>query len=116
METVPTLYIILFFIGLIILMIITSLFLQRRGVIAIINNFRKKNALAADNAIVYDEVGIKHQHVLFKKRDYKQQALQFLITIEVIRSTETGGLYLSETKLASINRESTMLTKILLPK
>ena len=116
MDTATTIYVILFFITMILLMILVSVFLQRRAVIAIRKIFHEKNALSAENAIEREELGIRHQHALFKKRDYKLQAVQVLMNIEIIQTTEAEQLYFSEEKLDSLRREGSKLVKILLPK
>lgn len=115
-ENNATLFVLLFFIGFIVVVFITSLFLQRRSVISVIKTFRSKNAFDENNTISQAEVGIRPQHALLKKRDYKLQALQFLINVQIIRATEAGMLYLSEETLASLSREGSTLAKILLPK
>ena len=115
-ENNATLFVLLFFISFVVVVLITSLFLQRRSVISVIETFRRKNAFDEESAISQEEVGIRHQHALLKKRDYKLQALQFLINVQVIRATESGMLYFSEEALASLSRESSKIAKILLPK
>ncbi len=115
-ENNATLFVLLFFVGFIVVVLLTSLFLQRRSVISVIKTFRKKNACDENRAISQEEIGIRPQHALLKKRDYKLQALQFLINVQVIRATEAGMLYLSEETLATLSRESSKIAKILLPK
>lgn len=115
-ETVTTFYVILFFVCVVGLIFVLSLFMQRRAVNYVVGKFREKNALKAENGIEHDELGIKHQHALIKKRDYRPQALQLLMQMNVVKSTDEGRLYFSEDKYASIDRESSPLVKILLPK
>jgi len=116
METATTVYVILLFAAFILLMLLLSIFLQRRAVITIRKIFHEKNALIANNAIDREELGIRHQHALIKKRDYKLQAVQFLMNIQVIQTTEADKLYFSEKRLESLRSEGSKFVKIILPK
>ncbi len=115
MDT-TSLYVLLFFVFMITSMLLLSTFLQRRAVIVIRKLFHKKNALTAENAIDPEELGLKHQHALLKKRDYRRQAVQLLMNIQVIRTTEDDKLYFSEEKLTSLREEGSKLVKIMLPR
>ena len=97
---------ILFIILLIILFILSFLFLPywltMRTIPKVIKVFRKKNAVGEKNAMTVEELELKPKSILrrmFTRRDYSQQALQFLIRADVVDITEEGKFFLNDEKL-----------------
>ena len=97
---------ILFIIGLVILFILSVIFLPywliMRAVPKVIKAFRQSNAVGAKNAMTVEELGLKPKSIfqrMFTRRDYRQNALQFLIRADVVDITEEGKFYLNEEKL-----------------
>ena len=84
----------------------------KRAIPQVIRIFREHNAIGIKNAKTIDELGLQPRGVLqqmFKRRDYKQYAVNALMRVEIIQMTEDGRLYLSEERLsgAGIERPST---------
>jgi len=78
--------------------------MMKRAVGRVIKIFRNNSAIDARSAKTIDELGLSPRTRLqgmFRGRDYKPQALNFLIKAEVIQLTEDGRVYLSEDKLAA---------------
>ena len=78
--------------------------LMKRAFSNVIKIFRQHNAINDKNAKTIDELGLRpptFTQRMFRARDYKPQALDFLIKAEIVQMTEDGKLYLSEDKLAS---------------
>ena len=78
--------------------------LIRRAISSVIQIFRQHNATTVKSAKTIDELGLGSQPIvkrIFRRRDYKPQALQILMRTEVVQTTEDNKLYLSEEKLAS---------------
>ena len=78
--------------------------LSRRAIFQVISIFREHNAIGIKNAKTSDELGFRQRSMLegiFRRRDYKLDALTALIKAGVIQMTEDGRLYLSEEKLLS---------------
>lgn len=78
--------------------------MTRRAMSRVIKTFRMNNALDKSTARTVDELGLRPRTMLqnmFRSRDYKPQALNFLMKAEIINTTEDGKLYLSEEKLTS---------------
>ncbi|MGI6574659.1 MAG: hypothetical protein ACOX3A_02120 [bacterium] len=94
-------------------------FLMRKAVRQVIKIFRAKDALTIDTAKTVQELGIIPQTALdrlFKKPDYKPQAVQLLFNNNIVCLTEDNRLYLAESKLATIDRQkSGLVLKYVLP-
>lgn len=97
---------ILFIILIIILFILSVIFLPywlvMRAVPKVIKTFRQKNAIGASNAMTIEELGLKPKSIFqrfFTRRDYRQNALQFLIRADVVDITEEGKFFLNDEKL-----------------
>jgi hypothetical protein len=97
---------ILFIVLIVILFILSVLFLPYwltiRTVPRVIRQFRQKNAVGENNAMTIDELELKPKSIfrrMFTRRDYSQNALQFLIRADVVDITEEGKFFLNEEKL-----------------
>ena len=78
--------------------------MMRRAVGHVIKIFQRNNALDAKTAKTIDELGLSPRTMLqnmFRTRDYKPQALNFLMKGEIIQITEDGKLYLLEERLGA---------------
>ncbi|HUV55962.1 MAG TPA: hypothetical protein VMV84_01890 [Dehalococcoidales bacterium] len=78
--------------------------MMKRAVGRVINIFRNNSAIDARSAKTIDELGLRprtRMQGMFRGRDYKPQALNFLIKAEIVRMNEDGKLYLSDDKLAA---------------
>jgi len=78
--------------------------LIRRAISSVIQIFRQHSATDVKSARTIDELGLGPRPMakrIFRRRDYKPQALQILMRAEVVQMTEDDKLYLSEEKLAS---------------
>ena len=78
--------------------------LGKRAISRVIKIFQEYNALSIRNAKTIDELGLTPPTKLqsmFRRRDYKLQALDLLIRSDIIKVTEDNKLYLSEEKLLS---------------
>ncbi|HEY50503.1 MAG TPA: hypothetical protein G4O20_01700 [Dehalococcoidia bacterium] len=97
---------ILFIILIVILFILSVIFLPywlvMRAVPKVIKAFRHNNATSASTARTIEELGLKPKSIfqrMFTRRDYRQNALQFLIRSDVVDITEEGKFFLNEEKL-----------------
>lgn len=97
---------ILFIALLVILFILSVLFLPywliMRAVPKVIRAFRQKNAVGENNAMTIEELELRPKSIfrrMFTRRDYSQNALQFLIRADVVDITEEGKFFLNEEKL-----------------
>ncbi len=97
---------ILFIILIVILFILSVIFLPywliMRAVPRVIKAFRQNNATSAGTARTIEELGLKPKSIfqrMFTRRDYRQNALQFLIRSDVVDITEEGKFFLNEEKL-----------------
>jgi hypothetical protein len=97
---------ILFLVLIIVLFIATMLFLPQfllaRSIPKVIRIFREHNAVGASNAKTLQELGLQPKSMfqrMFSRRDYKPQALQFLLRATIIEMTEDGKVYLNEENL-----------------
>ncbi|UMZ73656.1 hypothetical protein [Natranaerofaba carboxydovora] len=105
------------------LIFLFSVILLRRATKSVINSFRKNNALEKRNAKTREELGLIQQSAterLVKAPNYKLNAMELLIDLDVIRLTFDQRLYLSEEKLESLEKRkkegSLKLWKILISK
>ena len=97
---------VLFIILIVILFILSILFLpywlMMRAVPKVIKAFRQNNATSAQNAKTIEELGLRPKSIfqrMFTRRDYRQNALQFLIRADVVDITEEGNFFINEEKL-----------------
>ena len=82
--------------------IFISAFLSRRAVDQVIDRLCSYHALDPKNARRAEEIGVSRRDFvqrMFRPRDYKPYALQFLKTIGAVLMTKEGKLYLVEEKL-----------------
>ena len=105
------------------LIFLFSVVLLRRATKSVINSFRENNALEKRNAKTREELGLIQQSAmerLVKAPNYKLNAMELLIDLDVIRLTFDERLYLSEEKLESLEKRkkegSFKLWKIIIPK
>jgi hypothetical protein len=78
---------------------------MRRAVKQIVAIFERNNAIDVRSAKTIDELGLRPPTFLegmLRLRDFKPYALQMLMNANVIRQTDSGRLYLSQDKLATI--------------
>ncbi len=76
--------------------------LTRRAIFKVIEIFYQHQALGVKGAKTRHELGLERPDFLqriMKPRDYKQYALQILITREIILEDEGGRLYMVEERL-----------------
>jgi len=97
---------ILFIVLVIILFILSVIFIPywliMRSVPKVIKTFRRKNAIGANNAMTIEDLELTPKSIfkrMFTRRDYSQNALQFLIRADVVDITEEGKFFLNEEKL-----------------
>jgi hypothetical protein len=80
-------------------------FMVKRAIREVISTFRRKHSLCSESPKTVHELGLEPQSImdrLFKPRDYKPYALQFLRAAGVIRETQDEKLCLIEDKLGHI--------------
>ena len=97
---------ILFIVIIIIAFILAFIFIPQlmlmRNVPKVIRIFRKQNAVGENNAKTIEELKLQPKSMfqrMLSRRDYKPQALQFLLRTTVIKMTEDGKVYLNEDNL-----------------
>jgi len=97
---------ILFIVLLVILFILSVIFVPywmiMRAVPKVIKTFRQKNAVGEKNALSIEELELRPKSMfrrMLARRDYRQNALQFLIRGDVVDITEEGKFFLNEQKL-----------------
>lgn len=96
------LFIILMVVAFILAFIFIPQFMLMRNIPRVIRIFREHNAIGEKNAKPIEELGLLPKTMfqrMFSRRDYKPQALQFLLRTTVIEMTEDGKLYLNEDNL-----------------
>ncbi len=100
------LYNILFWVGMAIAFILVVFFVPQwiliRNIPKVIRIFRKFNAVNPKTAKTIEEMGLKPKPMLermFRRRDHKPRALQFMLRVSIVDVTEDGKLYLNEEKL-----------------
>ena len=102
MEGEGVLFIILMVVAFILAFIFIPQFMLMRNVPKVIRIFREHNAVGEKNAKLIEELGLLPKTMfqrMFRRRDYKPQALQFLLRTTVIEMTEDGKIYLNEDNL-----------------
>jgi len=96
------LFIVLMVILFIVVMLVVPQWMLTRNVPKVIRIFRQQNAVGGKNAKTIEELGLLPKSMfqrMFNRRDYKPQALQFLIRTTVVEMTEEGKVYLNEETL-----------------
>lgn len=84
--------------------VLTQQWMMKRSSRQVIHIFRKYNAIGIQNAKTVEELGLKRRprlQSMFRRRDWKPQALAFLIHNNVVFTTEDGKLYITEESVAS---------------
>jgi hypothetical protein len=109
METalVNSLYLAILFILFWLGLFVIPRILLRRAISQVISIFRRSHSLCSESPKTVDELGLAPQSLmnrLFKLRDYKPYALQFLVKAGIVRQTEGGKLCLAEEKLPQLLR------------
>lgn len=100
------LYDILFWVGMVIAFILVVFFVPQwilvRNIPKVIRVFRSFNAINPKTAQTIEELGLNPKPMLermFRRRDHKPRALQFMLRVAMVEVTEDGKLYLNEEKL-----------------
>ena len=96
------LFIVLMVILFIVVMLVVPQWMLTRNVPKVIRIFRQQNAVGEKNAKTIEELGLLPKSMfqrMFNRRDYKPQALQFLLRTTVVEMTEEGKVYLNEETL-----------------
>ncbi len=96
------LFIVLMVVLFIAVMIFLPQFMLTRNIPKVIRIFREHNAVGEKNAKEIGELGLLPKPMLqrmLRRRDYKPQALQFLLRTTIIEMTEEGKVYLNEDNL-----------------
>jgi hypothetical protein len=97
---------ILFIVFMIVLFIVVVLVVPQwmlmRNIPKVIRIFRENNAVGEKNAKTIEELGLLPKTMfqrMFRRRDYRPQAFQFLLRATVVEMTEEGKVYLNEENL-----------------
>jgi hypothetical protein len=93
--------------GLLILMLVATTFLPqwqlRRAVRKLVRDFRSRGAISPEKAIDYESLGLGKSRsisqMLFKGRDWRGYAFQALLKAEMLKSDDSGRLYLVNDKI-----------------
>ena len=96
------LFIVLLVLLFIVVVLVVPQWMLSRNVPKVIRIFRQQNAVGEKNAKTIEELGLQPKSMfqrMFNRRDYKPQALQFLIRATIIEMTEEGKVYLNEATL-----------------
>ncbi len=100
------LIIILLVVVLIITFFIIPQWRMRRAVHQVIGIFRKYGTNHPSIAKTLEELGLRQTgggtFSLFRRKDYKMYALDFLIKVEAVKQLEDGRLYLLEDRLLEL--------------
>jgi hypothetical protein len=101
-STRAIILIVLIMVLLIAIAFFASNFMMRRAIKAVLKLLRDGQAFSAETAKTSDELGFRKGNMFNFKllRDYRPQALQLLMTANVIQTTEEGKLFLSEENLS----------------
>lgn len=98
------LFIILIVVVVIVAMLGIPYLMMKRAMGRVIKIFKDNYAIDARSAKTIDELGLRPRTRLqgmFRARDYKPQALNFLMKSEIVQMNDDGKLYLSEDKIAA---------------
>ncbi len=96
------LFIVLMVIAFILAFIFIPQFMIMRNVPKVIRTLREHNAVGGKNAKPIEELGLLPKSMfqrMFRRRDYKPQAFQFLLRTTIVEMTEEGKVYLNEDNL-----------------
>ncbi|HUU64866.1 MAG TPA: hypothetical protein VMW37_02020 [Dehalococcoidales bacterium] len=96
------LFIVLMVLLFIAVVLVVPQWMLSRNVPKVIRIFRQRNAVGEKNAKTIEELGLQPKSMfqrMLNRRDYKPQALQFLIRATVVDMTEEGKVYLNEETL-----------------
>ena len=96
------LFILLMVVLFIVVVLVVPQFMLMRNIPKVIRIFRQHNAVGEKNAKPIEELGLQPKTMfqrMLGRRDYKPQALQFLLRTTVIEMTEDGEVYLNEDNL-----------------
>lgn len=80
----------------------------RQSVVKVVRLLRKNNAIDEVSAKTTLELGIRVQsrlEKLIQMRDYKPEALQFLINNGIVKTADDDRFYLCEEQLAAVKKE-----------
>jgi len=102
MTTTDVIFLALIIVVFIATMIFLPQFMLARNIPKVIRIFREHNAVGEKNAKTIAELGLQPKSMfqrMFARRDYKPQALQFLLRVTIIEMTEDGKVYLNEENL-----------------
>lgn len=102
MDTNNILMLAVLFIALIATWYLLPRFLVRRAMFKVVRIFREHNAVSRDSARTAEELGINKRQLLRLTRDYQPLAIQLMMRLDVIQTTNDGKLYLSENKLSQV--------------
>lgn len=83
-------------------MVLLSLALFKKAMRDTVRRFRERGATDREGAATLDELGLAPRPLterMFLLRDYRPYALQLLMEADVVKTTEAGALYLSESAL-----------------
>lgn len=75
--------------------------LVRRALPKVIRIFKEHNATSVKNAVRFEELGIRASDMFDLRflKDFKKDALDFLLKVDIVQMTEDGRFYLAEDKL-----------------
>ncbi|MBN1189171.1 MAG: hypothetical protein JXA46_05405 [Dehalococcoidales bacterium] len=106
-STRAIILIVLIMVLLIAIAFVASNFMMRRAIKAVLKLMRDGQAFSPETAKTSDELGFRKSSMLNFKlwRDYRPQALQLLMTANIIQTTEDGRIFLSEENLARTRLE-----------
>ena len=96
------LFIVLMVVVFILAFIFIPQFMLARNIPKVIRIFREHNAVGEKNAKTIEELGLLPKTMfqrMLSRRDYRPQALQFLLRTTIIEMTEEGKVYLNEDNL-----------------
>jgi hypothetical protein len=102
MTTNDILFLILMGVLFIAAVIFIPQFMLMRNIPRVIKIMRQNNAVGAENAKPIDELGLHPKSIfqrMFARRNYKPQALQFLLRATIVEMTDDGNVYLNEQNL-----------------
>ena len=72
----------------------------------VVEIFRENNALHPSTAKTPEQLGLRRQEgalsSIFRGRDYKLYALNFLLRAQIVQQLDDGRLYLQEDKLSQL--------------
>jgi len=94
--------VVIFLIVMYVLALLLAGWMFKRAILEVMERFRQHSASSRTGAKSIEELGLQplnfFERILRVKRDYKPQALQFLIQQEIVDITPDNRLYLTEEK------------------